>query len=338
MNEDKTSPSLRAIRLSKWYGRITALQQISVDLEPGIWGLLGPNGSGKSTFLKLCAGLLRPSLGQMHVNGMAPFANPKVLKDIGLCPEADALPKELSALEFVAAMARLSGFSKKESLERAKAALERMGLTEAADRRLVGFSRGMRQRVKLAQAMVHEPSILLLDEPLSGTDPTTRQMILAEIQAHADRGGLVLFSTHVLHEVESLTDKVLLIARGQLVAQGAIREIRDLLDDVPHQIWVECSETRKLAQSMIAEEHIKRIDFHDASRVVFETDAPDQSYTALGQKLSEHDYGLVALSSPDAQLESLFHRLVERSSGLAGVGVDAASKKQNKARKEAADA
>ncbi len=211
--------SIRAVRLSKWYGRIAALQDVSLHLGPGVWGLLGPNGSGKTTFLQLAAGQLRPALGEILVCGERPFGNPKALRRIGLCPEADALYDELTGLEFVSLMAELSGFPKKEAIERAASSLDAFGLADAKDRRIGGYSRGMRQRAKLAQCVVHDPDVILLDEPLTGTDPASRHRILEEVKRRAEAGAVVLFSTHVLPEIEALTDRVLLIARGQLAEQ-----------------------------------------------------------------------------------------------------------------------
>jgi ABC-2 type transport system ATP-binding protein len=321
-----TKPSIQAIRLSKWYGKVTALQDVTLQLKPGVWGLLGPNGSGKTTFMRLVTGLTRPSLGEVRVCGESPFANPSVLRRVGLCPEADALFDELTGLEFVASMAELSGYSRQDARDRAAKALKDFGLDKAMDRRMGGYSRGMRQRAKLAQSVVHEPDVLLLDEPLTGTDPTSRQVILDQVRIRAAEGAVVLFSTHVLHEVESITEQVLLIARGQVVAQGKVHEIRDLLHEHPHHVRVDCDAPRKLAAAVIGSETgVLGVSFPTSSEVEFETKDPDRTYSAIAKTIVEGGYTLRSLTSPDATLEALFHYLVERSGRMAGTGADAPS-------------
>lgn len=319
----KSDVSIRAVRLSKWYGKVTALQDVSMHLAPGIWGLLGPNGSGKTTFMRIVGGHLRPSLGEVRVCGERPFGNTAALRRIGSCPEADAMYDELTAIEFVTSMARLSGYSKADASDRAADALERFGLRDAMERKVGGYSRGMRQRAKLAQAIVHDPDVLLMDEPLTGTDPTSRKVILDQVRARADAGGLVLFSTHVLHEIEAITDQVLLIARGNVVAQGRVHEIRELLEEHPHHVQVLCDRPRELAARVMDVEGIVGVRFPVPNGVEFATRDPDSTYTAVVKAAVEGDFDMQSMTSPDATLEALFHYLVERGSRGAGTGADA---------------
>lgn len=322
--EDRAS--IRAVRVSKWYGQVTAVAGVSIHIGPGIWGLLGPNGSGKTSFMRLIAGQLKPNVGRLLVCGESPFGNPNVLRRIGYCPEADSLYDELTALEFVTAMAKLSGYRGEAAAKRAKDTLEEFGLGEAMHRKMGGYSRGMRQCAKLAQAMVHNPDVLILDEPLTGTDPTARQRILDAIRARATQGAIVLFSTHVLPEIEAITDQLLLIARGQLVAQGRMQEIRELLDEHPHHIRVQCDRPRELASDLLASEKgITALHFPMPGLLEVRTSHPQETYQAITERIVEGGYRCTSITSPDSTLEALFHYLVERANRGAGTGADAGS-------------
>ena len=195
---------IEAERLSKWYGQVIGLNDVTLTLESGVTALLGPNGAGKTTFLRLMTGQLRPSSGGIRLFGEPVWNNPRVLRRIGFCPEEDAFFEFMTGLEFVTCMARLSGIGGAEATERATRAMEEVGLTDAMHRSVGGYSKGMRQRTKFAQAIVHDPDILFLDEPMTGADPVARRALRELIAKHADAGKQIVVSSHVLHEVEAL--------------------------------------------------------------------------------------------------------------------------------------
>lgn len=315
---------VQAEGLTKWYGKVTALSKLSMDLGPGVWSVLGPNGSGKTTFMRLVAGLTRPNLGTVTVCGHTPFANPHAAAHLGHCPESDTL-YNMSGLEFVTQMAMLSGVPKQEAKDRAVAALETFRMTDRMETPISTYSRGMRQRTKLAQAIAHDPGVLLLDEPLTGTDPALRHLILDEVKRRADAGTVVLFSTHVLSEVETITTKMMLLARGQLIAHGSVPEIRALLQTHPHHVHVECDNARRFAASLVQVEGIRTLSIGNEVVEVLSLD-PDLTYDGILDAALHAKVNIKAITSPDSNLEALFHSLVEFASRGAGTGADAGSR------------
>ena len=284
-------------RASRWYGPVIALNDVSTTLGPGVTGLLGPNGAGKSTFLKLCAGQLAPSQGVVKVLGMAAWGHPELFHQVGLCPEADALWDGLTGEQFLRALLRLSGFDDAECARRAEAALETVDLVPARNRRCGGYSRGMRQRLKLAQALAHDPQVLLLDEPLTGMDPINRRRSVDLVKRLAREGRTIVVSSHILHEVESMTRRVLLIHNGRILAEGDVREIRDLMDEHPHTVALRARDPRALARAVVGAPHVVSVSFGgEGEWVTVQTARPDEFYGALadpaleaGAVLFEHE-------------------------------------------------
>jgi len=307
-----TSVSIRAVGLSKWYGEVTALSDVSFEIGRGAWGLVGPNGSGKTTLMRAVTGQLKPSLGELRVLGESPFDNPRVLSRIGLCPEADALYETLTGFEHVYHLTRLSITSVDEAKRKSRDMLARLGLGDAADRRVSEYSRGMRQRVKIALGLAHDPDILILDEPLTGTDPISRSAILDEVRSRAERGALVLFSSHVLPEIEALTDKVIVLSRGRVAALGTVSEIRDALDEIPQRIRVDCGEPRRLAELLASRSEITSLRFPEPGVLEIESSAADVTYDAVTTLLCTLPGELTALTSPDANVETLLVHLTAR--------------------------
>lgn len=236
-------------QVSKWYGPVIGVNQVTLELRPGITGLVGHNGSGKSTLLRLAAGHLRPDLGQVSVCGNEAWSADAKLH-VGFCPEHDTFYEEMSGRRFLETMARLCGYTRAEARRRTEANLDLVGMADRADRRLAGYSKGMRQRIKLAQALLHDPELLLLDEPLSGIDPIGRRESIHLFRELARRGKCLLVSSHELEELEKLTDHVAIMAAGRIAAVGTLPQIRDLLDQHPLSIRLGCDRNRELAGAL----------------------------------------------------------------------------------------
>jgi ABC-2 type transport system ATP-binding protein len=300
---------LEAGHLNKWYGRVTALSGASLRLEPGITGLLGPNGAGKTSLLRIAIGLMKPSSGTIRVLGQSPWNNPRLAVRLGYGPEHDGFYEWMTGREFVTALARLRAV--RNPGEAAAAALDRVRLDEVADRRISTYSRGMRQRLKIAQALAHGPELLFLDEPLTGCDPLVRTEIIALIRGFAAAGGSAVVSSHVLHEIEALTRRIVLIHRGRLVAEGEIGEIRDLIDRHPHTVRVATDRARELAAALAAEPEVVEILIEEGALRV-RTPKPDAFYRKLPAIALERGCGIREISSPDDNLEAVFRYLTER--------------------------
>jgi ABC-2 type transport system ATP-binding protein len=308
------TPVVRAERLSKWYGHVLGVSDVTWTCTGGIVGLLGPNGAGKSTLIKMLAGLLQPSRGTLEVLGASPWASVDLRRRIGYSPEHDATWDELTAGELVTAMARLAGVPARRARSAAADALEAVGMTPSARRPVREFSKGMRQRTKLATAIAHDPDVLLLDEPLTGVDPVARADILARIRALGAAGKTVLVSSHVLYEIEALTTDILVIYRGQVLAEGDVQSIRRLIDRHPHRIRVECDRPHDLARPLAGAEHVARLAFERGALEV-ETRDPDRCYDEIAAAVLATSVDVRALTSPDNNLGAVFEYLTGGAGG-----------------------
>jgi ABC-2 type transport system ATP-binding protein len=297
-----------AEKCSKWYGHVLGVSDVTWKLGGGIVGLLGPNGAGKSTLIKMMAGLLQPSRGSLTVYGTSPFSDVAVRRRIGYAPEHENTWDELSALELVTAMARLAGVAANTAPGVAKDALAQVGMTESMHRRVRGFSKGMRQRTKLATAIAHDPDFLLLDEPLTGVDPIARVDIVERIKRLGAAGKTIVVSSHVLYEIEALTSDIVVIYRGQVLAEGNVYEIRKLIDRHPHRIRIECDRPRAIAAALAPEDHVARISF-ERGGLTIETRDPDRCYDQLANAVIGSNAVVSALSSPDNNLGAVFEYL-----------------------------
>jgi ABC-2 type transport system ATP-binding protein len=306
-----TTPVVTAEHASKWYGQVIGLNDVTVEVGPGITGLLGPNGAGKSTFMKLITGQLRPNKGSVRVLGEPIWGNPALFARIGFCPEQDAFYDRMTGLEWVTALVRLNGLTEKEAAEAAHRALEAVDLLEAAGKKIGAYSKGMRQRVKLAQAIVHDPELLILDEPLSGMDPIGRRKTMRMIREWARQGKSIIVSSHILHEVESITPNILLINNGRILAEGNVHQIRDMIDDHPHTVFIRADDPRGLAREFLSRADVLSLRF-EAGAVVVETGKPDAFYEALTDLVAAGQYGAVEeVTSPDDNLQAVFKYLVK---------------------------
>lgn len=301
---------LRAV--SKWYGNVIGLNNVTLRLPAGVTGLLGPNGAGKSTLLQLATGQLRPSHGSVWVLGQSPWKSWRLNRLIGLCPEQDAFYEWMTGWDFVHTCARLSGLSPADARTQTGRVLERIGLTAHMGRPIGGYSKGMRQRTKLAQALVHDPEVLFLDEPLTGTDPVARRDLIDLITELGAEGRTVVVSSHVLHEVQAITPHIVLLNHGRLVAEGHVRQIRDLIDRHPHRIVLACDDYRSLAAKLLAFEDVEGVKvMAKQGRIVVETRAPDAFYARL-PGLAAQGPVIREIYSEDDNLEAVFRYLVKR--------------------------
>ena len=307
------SVAIECEHAAKWYGPIIAVNDVSLRVGSGVTGLLGPNGAGKSTLLKMMVGQLRPSKGSVNVLGQPIWGNPQLLRKIGYCPEHEGTYEDLTALEMVTALTELHGFTHADAQARAEKHLGMVDLGDAMHRRLGEFSKGMRQRAKLAQALAHDPEVIFLDEPLTGCDPLARVRILAVIAELAAQGRCVIVSSHVLHEIETMTSQILLIHKGQLRAEGDVHQIRALIDAHPHQVRVECDRPRALGRVLLEAPHVVAVSV-DGDALVVDTRKPDELYPAIPAAAKEAGVYIRALTSPDDNMAAVFKYLTETAS------------------------
>ena len=304
-------PVIAADHVSKWYGQVIGLNDVTLTVPSGITGLLGPNGAGKSTFMKLVTGQLKPSKGQLTVLGERIWQNPALYVRIGFCPEQDAFYERMTGLEWLSALVRLNGVDDGAAQQMAARALELVDLSAAGSKKIGAYSKGMRQRVKLAQAIVHDPDLLILDEPLAGMDPIARRKTIRLIKNWGRSGKSVLVSSHILHEIEAMTSNILLINQGRILAEGNVHQIRDLIDEHPHTVFIKADQTRVLAREFMTEPDVLSLRFEDQALVI-QTARPDAFYARLTALAASGEFGAIhEVSSPDDNLQAVFQYLVK---------------------------
>ena len=303
------APALEVDHVSRWYGNVVAVNDISFALGPGVTGLLGPNGAGKSTLLHLMAGLLAPSSGRVLVHGSSAWRRPEMYRQVGLVPEREAVHPYLTGRQFARFNAELQGIADPDGA--ADWAIATVDLVAAADRPIGTYSKGMRQRAKLAGALVHDPTVLLLDEPFNGMDPRQRLHMMTLLRSMAADGKTILFSSHILEEVERLADSILVVYAGRLAAAGDFRSIRRLMTDRPHTFTVRSSDDRRLAAALMADASVFGTELADG-RIAVRT-ADYAAFTrALPQVALASSVSLFEVAPTDDSLESVFSYLVRR--------------------------
>ncbi len=305
-----SEPRVVAEGVSKWFGALVAVSDVSFDVGPGVTALLGPNGAGKSTMLRMLCGLARPSRGTIRVLGRDPRSDVAVTGAIGLVPQQESVFESLTALRFLELTATLHGLP--ESGAAAAAALERVGLDPSDTRRLPAYSKGMRQRVKVAQGLIHDPAVLMLDEPLTGLDPRQRQDMIALFRRLGAEGRCVLVSSHVLEEVERLGSRILVMSQGRLAAAGDFHELRALMDDRPLRVRVRTNRPREVAGALLEAGTIMGARLENDESIELDTNDARALARALAPVARDKDASLLEVTPLDADLEGVFRYLVQR--------------------------
>lgn len=298
--------------VSKFYGEILGVNRVTLSIPPGITSLVGPNGAGKTTLMNLMTGLLRPTRGTVNVLGI-PTDRPEVLfRTVGYCSQFDSFPRGLTGREFISSFLMVSGFSKTEAEDLSTKALERVDLMPAADRKIGAYSKGMRQRVRLAQSIAHQPSVLILDEPLNGLDPMVRAETIALFKQLAAEGLHLIISSHILHEVDMMSDRVVLLNNGYVVAEGAIHGVRDEMDmEHPMQILIRCDKPTALAARMFGSDHLVEARVHDDRHGLFvKTRDPDKFYLLLNEVVAQGEIDIESVAPADDDLNAVYEYLI----------------------------
>jgi ABC-2 type transport system ATP-binding protein len=305
------TPSIVFDNVSKFYGEVLGVNRVHLTIPPGITSLVGPNGSGKTTLMNLMTGLLRPSQGRLTVLGKTPDDPEEMFRLVGYCAQYDSFPAGVTGRRFLRGYLMVHGHERRAAEERAEAAIERVGLTEAADRKVGGYSKGMRQRIRLAHAMAHDPRVLVLDEPLNGLDPMARAETIDMFQELAAEGRHVIISSHILHEVDLISDQVILLNEGYVVAEGGIREVRSEMEKHPLQILVRCDKPALLASRVFEHDSVVEARMHaDRGGLLVATKDADGFFTMLNRVVVDNDIRIEAVTPADEDVHAVYRYLI----------------------------
>jgi ABC-2 type transport system ATP-binding protein len=297
--------------VSKFYGEVLGVNRVTLAIEPGITSLVGPNGAGKTTLMNLMTGLLQPTKGVVRVLGVSPREPEKFQKNIGYCSQFDAFPKGLSGIDFLSSMLAVHGMTHAVANDIAWKSIQRVGMTDAARRRIAGYSKGMRQRIKLALAIAHDPKVLVLDEPLNGLDPMARAEVTDLFRQLASAGMHVIISSHILHEVDMMSDRIIMMSNGYIVAEGDIQGVRSEMDDHPMQILIRCDKPALVAARVFTLDSVveARIDA-DSRGLLVATRNPDRFYNLLSRIVLDDEVAIEAVAPADENVHSVYQYLI----------------------------
>jgi ABC-2 type transport system ATP-binding protein len=302
--------------VSKFYGEILGVNRVNLSIAPGITSLVGPNGAGKSTLMNLMTGLLRPTRGKITLLGV-PTDHPEALfRKVGYCTQFDSFPRGVTGREFITSFLSVFGYDRKTAHALAELSLERVNLVDAADRKVAAYSKGMRQRIRLAQSIAHQPVVLILDEPLNGLDPMVRAETMALFRRLASDGLHLIISSHILHEVDMMSDRVVLVNNGYVVAEGNIHGVRDEMEEHPMQILIRCDQPSKLAARVFAQDHVVEARVHDDKRGLFiKTKDADRFYLLLNEVVAKGDINVESIAPVDDDMSAVYQYLIGSSGG-----------------------
>lgn len=301
--------------VSKFYGEVLGVNGVNLSIPPGITSLVGPNGSGKTTLMNLMTGLIRPSRGEISILDVPPDRPEELFRFVGYCSQFDSFPKGLTGYEFIYSYLLLHGFDSASCDELTWKAIDQTSMREAAHRKVAGYSKGMRQRIRLAQSVAHNPRVLILDEPLNGLDPLVRAETIALFRSFAQRGCHVLLSSHVLHEVDLISDQVILMSGGYVVAEGNIQGVRSEISDQPMQILIRCQRPSELAARFFEQDHVVEVKLHDDRRgLLVKTSDPDKFYLAMNT-LASDGIGVESVAPIDDDVNSVYEYLIGAEDG-----------------------
>ena len=304
------SPAVVLESVSKWYGEVIGVNDVSLAIDGGVTGVLGPNGAGKSTMFKLLLGRLKPNQGSVRLFGIDPWESTAPFRRVGYVSETEPLYEWMTGLDFVSTMARLHGMTREEATDRAEHVLDFVGLSDVRHKEVGKYSKGMRQRVKIAHALVHDPDLIILDEPLHGCDPLARTSIMSVIRELGNRGKTVIVSSHILEEIERITEQIVILHNGRLLALGNLHAIRGLLDKHPHRILIETESPRELAKAFISREPVYGVRFPDKGYLEIQTSNLSAAHSILPQVIVDSGVKVRSVENPDDNLESLLGYLV----------------------------